>query len=333
MAIILITGGTGCIGSATIFKLIQSQEVERIVVATRSNNADPLKLWMGQELDKRIQFETLDVSDYHAITNVVEKTAPTHIIHLGALQSPDCASDHMKGMDINTGGTVALLDAAAKLNRLKKFVFASSAAVYGMRSMYPESLISENAAPSPPNHYGIWKLAGEHLARLFFESTNVPTVCLRLNATYGMGRDRGLTSAPTSALKAIALGAFRNEVIPFSMPYEGRENYHFVEDVGAHFASCALQHFEGYGNFNIKGETIEVSDFLAIARQQAEELGKGKFADLSIAADASPNLFVSDLCHEKIDQTFKDLPLTEIKEGVRKSLVAFQDMAEQGILQ
>lgn len=332
MHTIFITGGTGCIGSVTIYKLLQSKEVGKIVIASRSNNTDPLKLWLGEDLDSRLEFVTLDVANYDAMEETLLKVDPTHIIHLGAYQSPDCSKYHIRGMEINTGGTMALFDAAEKLTNLKRFVFASSAAVYGMRAMYPQATISEDAQLAPPNHYGIWKLAGEHLARLFHDNTKVPTVCLRINTTYGKGRDKGKTSAPTNALKAIAMGAVSGKVVPFKMPYQGRENYHFVEDVGAHFAECALQDYEGFGAFNIKGRTIPIQDFLEIAQEQSEAMEMGEYAQLSIVQDAPPNLFVSDLEHDKIDATFKNLPLTDIGEGVRKSLQEFRNMAEKGIL-
>lgn len=332
MHTIFITGGTGCIGSVTIFKLLRSEEVAKVVVATRSNTTDPLKLWLGEELDPRLEFVTLDVADYSQIEKVLTEVNPTHIIHLGAYQSPDCSKYHTRGMEINTGGTMALFDAAENLPNLQRFVFASSAAVYGMRAMYAEPGIKEEARLAPPNHYGIWKLAGEHLARLFYDNTGVPTVCLRINTTYGKGRDKGKTSAPTNALKAIAMGAVSDVLMPFEMPYEGRENYHFVEDVGAHFAACTLQPYQGFGAFNIKGKTIAIQEFLDIAEQQADELGMGNYVELSITDGAEPNLFVSDLSHEKIDGTFKDLPLTTIAEGVRISLLEFREMAKKGIL-
>ena len=329
---IFITGGTGCIGSVTIYKLLQSPEVEKIVVATRSSNTAPIKLWLGEELDPRLEFVTLDVADYNAIEDTLQTVNPTHIVHLGAYQSPDCSKYHISGMEINTGGTMALFDAAEKLPDLERFVFASSAAVYGMRAMYPEAIIPENVPLAPPNHYGIWKLAGEHLARLFYDNTGVPTICLRLNTTYGKGRDKGKTSAPTNALKAIAMGKAKGKIIPFKMPYQGRENYHFVEDVGAHFAACTLQPFEGYGAFNIKGETIAITEFLRIVEMQAKELGMEDFVELSVIEEAPPNLFISDLSHEKIAGTFKDLPLTAIEDGIRKSLLEFREMAQKDIL-
>jgi len=329
---IFITGGTGCIGSVTIYKLLQSAEVEKIIIATRSNNAAPLKLWLGEELDSRLEFMTLDVSNYAEIERVLLEVNPTHIIHLGAYQSPDCSRDHIGGMEINTGGTMALFDAAEKLQNLKRFVFASSGAVYGMRSMYPQEIIPEEVPLAPPNHYGIWKLAGEHLARFFYDNTKVPTVCLRINTTYGKGRDKGKTSAPTNALKAIALGSVSGEAMPFEMPYQGRENYHFVEDVGAQFAAVATQPFEGFGAFNIKGETIPIQSFLDLATYQARELGMVDFALLSIVNNAPPNLFICDLDHTKIASTFKNIPRTDISEGIRKSLLEFKAMAEKGTL-
>ena len=65
---------------------------------------------------------------------------------------------------------------------------------------------------------------------------------------------------------------------------------------------------------------------------QATELGMQQYVNLSIAEDAEPNLFVSDLSHDKIHATFNNLPLTTISEGVRKSLLAFKSMAEKGKL-
>ncbi len=330
---IFITGGTGCIGSVTIYNLLQSEEVGKIVIATRSNTTDPLKLWLGEDLDPRLEFITLDVSNYSEIDRVLLEVDPTHIIHLGAYQSPDCSRDHIGGMEINTGGTMALFDAAEKLKNLKRFVFASSAAVYGMRSKYAQGIIPEDVPLAPPNHYGIWKLAGEHLARFFHDNTKVPTVCLRLNTTYGKGRDKGKTSAPTNALKAIAMGSVKGELMPFEMPYQGRENYHFVEDVGAQFAAVTLQPFEGFGAFNIQGATIPIKSFLELAAYEAKELGMGDFVSLSIVDNAPPNLFICDLDHTKIASTFSSLPLSAISEGIRKSLIEFKKMAAKGTLE
>lgn len=332
MAKILITGGTGCIGSVTTYQLLKSKMVEKIIIASRSNDHTIMKYWMQGDLDPRLEFIQMDVGKADDIRKLLPGINPTHIIHLGALQSPACAANHELGMQINVGGTMALFDEAEKLPNLQKFVFASSAAVYGMRALYPQAIIDENVVLAPPNHYGIWKLAGEHIARLFYDRTQVSTVCLRLNTTYGKGREQGKTSAPTNAIKAIALGSVQGKTIPFQMPYQGRENYHFVEDVGAHFAACTLQDYQGFDAFNIKGETIEIDKFLGIVKYEAEKLGLGDYVDLSIVDNADENLFISDLSHEKVDAAFDNLPRSEIATGISKSLQEFLEMAKTGIL-
>ena len=332
MSKILITGGTGCIGAATIKKLLEDSSVERIAVISRSGNPGLLKLWQGESLDGRIAFVNADIADGEGVAKIVAEENPTHMMHLGALQSPACDADPALGMKINVGGVLAILDAAKKLPGLQRFVFASSAAVYGKRAQYDMDIIPEQVALNPPNLYGVWKLAGEELVRLFHEQTGVPCVSLRLNTTYGPGRDLGKTSAVTMAMKSIALGHATGEKIPFRMPYQGRENYHYVLDVGHHFAACATSPFEGCGAFNIRGTTITVSEFLQAMRDTAGKLGMADSVDIQLIDSPDENLFVCDLDDASVQSAFSGMPKTEIVDGIEKSLAKFQEMASQGKL-
>ncbi len=338
MVRIFITGGTGCIGAATIHKLIteHGDHVEQILVASRSNNTGQLEIWFDDTLPQligegRIAFAKVDIGNRQLLDDTLQEFQPTHLIHLGALQSPDCASDPEKGVAINVTGTMNLFRTIADSKLpLQRFVFASSGAVYGKRAMYAGDTVPENAQLAPPNYYGVWKVAGEHLAALFHEETGIPTVSLRLNTTYGPGRDQGMTSAPTKVMKSLVLGAHQGETLPFYMPYTGRENYHYVEDVGAHFAGVCILPFGGCQAFNIKGKTIEVAGFLETIREVASELGIGKFLETGIGPDATPNLFICDLDDTAIEQAFPGLPRTEIAEGIRRSLSRFQELAARG---
>ena len=193
--------------------------------------------------------------------------------------------------------------------------------------MYDSATVPENAQLAPPNLYGVWKVAGEHLASLFHEKTGIPTVSLRLNTTFGPGRDQGTTSAPTKVMKSLAVGAHQGKPIACQMPYEGRENYHYVEDVGAHFAGVCMLPFEGCQPFNIKGRTIEVTGFLDAIQQVACDLGIEDFLETGIAPTATPNLFICDLEDSAIDERFPGLPRTDIVEGIRKTLAVFQNQA------
>lgn len=329
---VLITGGTGCIGAATAYTLAQ-RGVEQILIASRSGDPGTLRLWFGEELDPRLRMVRGDVSDEGSVREWIRSLQPTAIVHLGAFQTPDCEANPWRGMEINVGGTLRLLYAAAEAtDSLERFVFASSGAVYGPRSEYTGNTITETDPLSPPNLYGVWKVAGEHLARLAQAKSGIPTVCLRLNTTFGKGRDKGKTAAPTTATKAVALGGHTGGTIPFRMPYQGRENYHFVEDVGAHFAACALDPFEGFGAFNIRGKTVEVAEFLDLIRQVAGELGMSGAVDLGIDPNATPALFACDLDDASIQKAFPAVPRTPLEIGIRKSLESFRDMAAHGLL-
>ena len=322
-AVVLVTGGTGCIGAVTVRDLLAAG-VARVLVASRAGTPGQLGLWLREPLDERLVLVAADLGNARALQRVVAEYQPTHVVHLGGLQSPDCDADPAMGLAVNVGGTQVLLEACGLLpTPLRRFVFASSAAVYGPRALYPGPVVREDDTLQPPNRYGTWKLAGEHLCRLFAQRTGTATVCLRLNTTYGKGRDRGRTAAPTTAMKCVAAGAQRGEVVPFAMPYRGRENYHYVEDVGAHFAAAALSPFTGFHAFNIRGRTVDIAEFLGLIAEVAGELGIARHCALSIAADATPNLFVSDLDDSTIQRHFPGVPCTPLRDGVRRALRDF----------
>jgi nucleoside-diphosphate-sugar epimerase len=339
MSKIFITGGTGCIGAAAIKTLFNDYEsqVESIAIASRTGDPALLRIWFGDSLDeliaaRKIQFISVDIGDSVALEKALKEYGPTHLIHLGALQSPACDATPELGVEINVTGTLNLFSVAEKLQpKLQRFVFASSAAVYGKRSAYDMETVAEHETLAPPNYYGVWKVAGEHLAALFHERSGIPTVSLRLNTTFGPGRDRGKTSAPTVALKSIALGNHQGETIPFKMPYQGRENYHYVEDVGAHFAGVCMLPFDGCEAYNIKGKTIAIEEFLEAAKTVAGELGMNEVG-LGIEEGAPPNLFICDLDDQKVDAAFPGLPRTSIEDGIRKSLETFRQHAIDGTL-
>jgi nucleoside-diphosphate-sugar epimerase len=332
MTTALVTGGTGCIGAVTVRDLL-ARGVGRVVVASRASDRGRLSLWLGEAPAPRLALLPLDLEDGDAVARLVAEVRPSHVVHLAALQSPDCDRDPARGLRVNVGGTQALLEACEDLAApLQRFVFASSAAVYGPRALYAGPTVREHDPLAPPNRYGVWKLAGEQLLRLFHGRTRVPTVCLRLNTTYGPGRDRGLTSAVTKALECVALGGAQGRTLPFRMPYRGRENYHYVEDVGACFAAAALQPHTGFASYNLRGTTVDVGEFLAIIAEAAGSLGIAEAVDLGIADDAGANLFVSDLDETAVQRAFPGAPKTPLQDGVARSLRTFLQLARAGNL-
>ncbi len=305
---ILITGFSGCIGSSALRWLRENFEGEIVGIARKESDG-PDRVFTG------------DITDPKFLNETIQDVRPTRIIHLAGFQTPDCQNRPFDGYGVNVEGTANLLRAAASLEKehLQRVVFASSAAVYGPRSLYPGETVKEDAGLLPPNLYGHWKVAGEGIAQAFHLETDVPTVSLRLATTYGPGRDLGLTSAPTTAMKRAAAGE------DFSMPYQGREHYHFVDDVGAAFAIAATADFSAYGVFNIRGFSMENSEFIKLIGSTASSLDFPE-SRLTTASDAKKMPFVCDLDETAICRAFPTMPKTETNEGVKRSLEFFRSL-------
>lgn len=82
----------------------------------------------------------------------------------------------------NITATQRLLEAARHISTLKRLVYASSSSVYGDAPTLP---VTEQSPTAPVSPYGVTKLAGEHLCRLYWRNFGVPTVALRYFTVYG----------------------------------------------------------------------------------------------------------------------------------------------------
>ena len=98
---------------------------------------------------------------------------------------------------------------------ISRVAYASSAAVYERDDEVRAGRApGEEQAPHPNTHYGVYKLCNEGTARVSFLEHGISSIGLRPLTVYGVGRDQGLTSGPTRAMKAAVIGrAFH---IPFS---------------------------------------------------------------------------------------------------------------------
>ncbi len=304
---VLVTGSTGCIGSHAVRILLDEG-----AMVYGFNRSAPEDVPSGN-----YRHLTGDLSSPESISQAVKEVQPTHVLHLGALQTPDCRDYPMRGLEVNLLGTAYLFRACEELETpLKRFVFASSSAVNGPRSLYGPDGVRPEDPYQPFNLYGYWKVAGEGMAQAFHQASGSSTVSLRLATTYGPGRDRGFTAAMTSAMKAVTKGE------PFEIPYRGKEHYHFSHDVGAGFARAVIDPFEGYGTFNLLGETRSVDDFLGVLREQARKLGMDA-EGVTFAGDAEETPFVYGLNDEATREAFPKMPKTALEEGIRQSLQFF----------
>ena len=100
-------------------------------------------------------------------------------------RSPECARAGGSEFEIylsdNVLATQRLLE-VSRQRELRRFVFASSSSIYGDAETFPTK---ESDRPAPVSPYGVTKLAGEHLCRLYFKGFGVPAVALRYFTIFG----------------------------------------------------------------------------------------------------------------------------------------------------
>lgn len=124
-----------------------------------------------------------DLTDAAAVNKEVAGLAPSDVVHLAAISFVGHV-DQKSFYDVNLFGTLNLLEALASLtNRPSSVVLASSANVYGNCKTSP---ISEEQTPAPLNHYGVSKLAMEHMARTYGD--RLPVVITRPFNYIGAGQ-------------------------------------------------------------------------------------------------------------------------------------------------
>lgn len=324
---ILVTGGYGCIGAELIKWLLKNTNVPVLLGSRSISEARTNRIFYDVPADhlQRLSFVTLDVSDRANVEQVVADFQPTRIAHLGALQTPDCNAHRDLGLQINLAGTQHILEAAKNADHpLERFVFASSIAVYGPRASYPEARVPLAAEPNPVNVYGVWKLASEQISKFFAEDTGVPTISLRPGVLYGPGRDVGLTSTPTKAMKCVALG------VPYEIPFCNKQDYLYAPDVGAAFGHALLDPFDGYGVFTLPSYTVEMADVVAAMQRAANEIGLGDKFQVTVGNDTVP--FICDLEFDAFKKSFPNAPHTDLEEAFGKSLAVYREQVAKGWL-
>lgn len=158
---ILISGGAGFIGSNTI-ELLEKAGNKILALDNLSTGlSDNLKTFRGF-------FELADITNVESIERAFAEFQPHAVLHLAAQSAISIAlADPQKDLRVNAIGTLNVLEMAKKYN-VKRFVFASTSAVYRESRKFWQMGMTENWPAEPSNPYGISKLACEGYVRTMF---------------------------------------------------------------------------------------------------------------------------------------------------------------------
>jgi nucleoside-diphosphate-sugar epimerase len=338
---VLLTGGYGCIGSWITRNLLERGD--RVWIYDLKEDPKRLRLIMDETKLRAVTFVQGDVTDLTRLQGALQANQITHIVHLAGLQVPTCRADPILGAKVNVLGTLAVFEAVKQLQgQIQRLVYTSSAAVFAPPDFYtgtskgaidvcdakgevvgrfvPRSPLADDVLLTPSTHYGVFKCCNEGNARIYFQDAGVSSIGLRPWTVYGVGRDFGMTSEPTKAIKSLALNR------PYHISYGGWQDMQYVDDVAKIVVRCLEAPYTGAKSYNLRGHVVDLPAlyraFCAVEPRAAELISFGE-RQIAIAYDLDDQALQRDL---------GPMPLTPLTEGIRQTLEAFRKLQAEGRL-
>ncbi len=316
---VLLTGGYGCIGS-WIAKNLLGQD-HRVWIYDLKEDPKRMRLIMPEEQVRQVVFVQGDVTDLARLKDVLAKEQITHVVHLAGLQVPTCRADPILGAKVNVVGTLAVFEAVKALGaQIQRLVYTSSAAVFGPPEAYPAGKLDDDAPLKPTTHYGYFKCCNEGNARIYFQDNGISSIGLRPWTVFGVGRDFGMTSEPTKAIKSLALGR------KYHITYGGWQDLQYVDDVAKTCVRCLTAPYQGSKAYNLRGHVVDLPTFhqaLCRVEPSAQTLITHGERQIAIAYDLSDDALQRDL---------GPMPCRPLEDGIRDALEMFRSLQKQGRL-
>ncbi|MEO0560973.1 MAG: NAD-dependent epimerase/dehydratase family protein, partial [Chloroflexota bacterium] len=251
----LVTGAMGCLGSWTLYHLVKAgKDAVSFDLSTSRHRLDML---LPKDEQEAITFIQGDLTDTDAVARVFADHSITHVIHMAALQVPFCRKDPVMGSRVNVTGTINVFE-AARHHDVGHVTYASSVAVFGGREHYADGLLSDDVPRLPATLYGVYKVANEDSAKVYYQDYGVTSTALRPYTVYGVARDQGMTSEPTKAMLAAANGE------DFAISFGGTMQFHYASDVAQQFIHAAENPLDGAYAFSLGSQPVAVTEVAAM---------------------------------------------------------------------
>lgn len=245
---ILITGGSGFIGSHIVEHFQTSAEEIRVLDNYRTGYAKNLtgfnaRVIRGSITDRALVREAVQGVDY--------------IFHMAALVSvPESMSKPGECVDINVHGLLNVLEEASAAG-VKKVVLASSAAVYGDNPVVPKV---ESMMPEPKSPYAITKLDGEYYLELYRREGKIQSTSIRFFNVFGPRQDP--KGAYAAAVPIFMEKALRHEDITIFGDGGATRDFIYVKDIVGALSFAAQNEINGTFNAGYGGQ-ITINDLAA----------------------------------------------------------------------
>jgi nucleoside-diphosphate-sugar epimerase len=176
-----------------------------------------------------------------------------------------------------------------------------------------------DATAHPVTHYGVYKLANEGNARVYWLDDQLSTIGIRPLTVYGAGRDQGMTSGPTKAILSAVVGR------PYRIAFGGRTLLQYAEDVARTLIAASRSTLTGARVFNLGGSLAAMDDVVS-----AIELAVPEARGL-VTFDPKPLPF-PDAIDDSGTEVLGDVVVTPLDAAVRQTVDVFRRAIDRGDL-
>ena len=314
MALMLVTGGAGFIGSHLAERLLALGHDVRILDNFSTGRRENIAPFAGG-----VEVFEVDVRDPDGVAGAVKGVDV--VFHEAALASvPRSVDDPMTSDEVNVHGTLNLLTASRDAG-VKRLVYASSSSAYGNTPDLPKR---ENMVPQPESPYAVGKLAGEHYCRAFTALYGLDCVCLRYFNVFGPRQDPESQYAAVVPIFVTAL--LRGESPLIHGDGEQSRDFTYVANV----VDANLKALEGGGAvgqvMNVAcGVTTTVNELFSRVR---EIMGSGIEAEHGPSRPGDVRHSFADI--SKAGDLMGFAPAVPLDEGLKRTIAWYREDERRG---
>ncbi len=298
---VLITGGAGFIGSHSTEELLAAGA--HVTVLDNFSSGKQTNLPVHPHLD----VIRGDIRDASVVDQALHGVS--HVLHLAAQVSvPASVADPVGSGQNNVQGFLNVLDGARR-HKVTRFVYASSAAVYGVPAQLP---LDEASAVAPLSPYGLEKYINDQYAALYRELYGLSTLGLRYFNVYGPRQDPA--SPYAGVISRFASALLKGEELRVFGDGGQTRDFIFVKDV-AQLNRRALEH-GATGVCNIAtGESVTLLELIATLAACAE-----RAAQVRHEPSAPGDIRHSSALPQKMYELLRPARMTALPDGLQQLL-------------
>jgi UDP-glucose 4-epimerase len=317
---LLITGGAGYIGSHTLLEALNSHYEVLVIDSLERGYKESLER-VEQLSGKKVRFEKVDIRNKEEINKALQSFNPEVVIHFAAYKSVGEGQQFPeKYYENNVHATELLLQSMVE-NSVKRIIFSSSAAVYGMSDQLP---ITESSPTNPISVYGETKLEMEKLIDRYSKEHGLESVAFRYFNAVGAHESGMLGEDPRSSTNLLplvmqTLTGRRKEVQLFGNKFNTEDgsqerDYIHVSDLAiAHIKAAEIDLPEG-NMLILNLSTGRSTSCLKVFKISEDVSGKKLNYTVVSPREGDPEILYAD--NSKAKEILKWEPVRDIRKSI-----------------